>query len=106
MGNEYMRGYSNGQRARDSQVEELKAALREARSRAERAERGLGFGGCFECVHWHKPSPGMRWGFCGLSEKILDIHWPWRGDPEQKIATKENFGCIRFNAKEPTNDPR
>ena len=50
MSSEYMRGYSNGQRSRADEIEELKKALQSNRARAERAEHGLGFGVCLHAT--------------------------------------------------------
>ena len=69
--------------------------------RAFRAEAGLKLGPCKTCSLWRRDSTSSSWGWCTLTEKIRGTDWPWRGEPQQKIATKENFGCIRFEAKTP-----
>lgn len=85
----------------DNDLERSAKRAREKLHRAERAETGLGMGKCADCTHWTKPRHKSHWGYCTLSdEPISVVRWPWRGEPHQQIATKENFGCIRFQERE------
>ena len=96
----YQLGYNRGGRNVTARQETLHQMITDMRERAERAEAGLGLGMCSECAHWQRHEPvgaqKYRWGWCLLTEAIETDNWPWRGDPDQKIATKENFGCVRF----------
>lgn len=110
MATEYQRGYAKGyntgsapRRTLEKGVSEANRIVMEALAeRAERAERGAGIGKCDQCTHWQRHHGTAHWGLCSLTEKtIWTIGWPWRGDPEQKIRTQENFGCIRFQERKP-----
>jgi hypothetical protein len=93
--NAYSKGYNAGVREHGNRFRELDEALLAMQARAERAERGIGLGRCDQCLRWRR-QPGAKWGYCTLTENSVGTDWPWRGDPDQRIATKENFGCIRF----------
>lgn len=96
----YQLGYNRGKQNETTHQETLHGMITDLRERAERAEADLGLGMCSECAHWkrHKPVRGheYKWGWCLLTEVIETDNQSWRGDPDQKIATKENFGCIKF----------
>lgn len=96
---EYQRG-ALAEKARSKRdIDQKNAAIQALQARAERAEAGLGIGQCRNCEHWRRERSrsGLgAWGYCLLTEKIESVNWPWRGEPGQRIATKENFGCIRF----------
>jgi hypothetical protein len=96
---QYRRGYSKGTYAGERDIAKVRsdcaAAIDAFRERAERAEAGLGLGVCGACRHWRRER-ACAWGTCALTEDILTLSWPWRGEPQQKIITQENFGCVRF----------
>ena len=96
----YNRGYGAGKRFAEDKSHEkrLLGLCKTYRARAERAEAGLGLGRCDQCAHWKRERQAF-WGYCGFTETIQEFDQPWRGDPDQRIATKENFGCIRFEPK-------
>jgi hypothetical protein len=103
----YNRGYGAGARNAEKKVLRAHHALLEMQERAERAEASLGLGRCDACCHWKREQHAAnecRWGWCTLSEQNVGVDWPWRGTPNQKIATKENFGCIRFKTLADGND--
>ena len=112
----YSQGYQAGVKSQDpakrkAQIEarctRLLDLCKTYRLRAERAEAGMGLGQCQQCRAWSRAkSYGLSgpsdcyWGYCGYSEgSIIESDQPWRGEPHQRIATKENFGCIRFEPK-------
>jgi hypothetical protein len=99
MSADYQRGYNRGKASRQATIDELHAALTQMQERAERAEHALGLGRCDECHFWQRER-SCHWGYCTLTETVIGIDWPWRGEPDQKIATKQNFGCIRFRPTE------
>ena len=100
---DYKRGYSKGYHAAKcacvKQRSHLGTTIAELLERAKRAEAGLGLGECAGCLHWQREEH-CYWGWCLLTEDVVTLDWPWRGEPHQKISTKENFGCIRFADKE------
>jgi hypothetical protein len=99
----YQRGYTRGQESmRVGRVVPLEEALQMALQRAKQAERGK-FGPCVECARWARQT-GCKWGFCLLSTDYSPVlGWSWRGDPGQRIATQETFGCVYFKPSEDEN---
>lgn len=93
---DYQRGYNKGRASVDTK--HLRKALEEANERAIKAEAGM-FGPCQKCVRWTR-NQECHWGYCEFPKVVDAANTTWWGEPDHKVCTQENFGCVRFTPKD------
>lgn len=98
---DYNRGYNRGKASVNGQLDEYRKAVDEANERARRAEAGI-VGPCQNCARWTRGSPGHpHWGYCNFPKFVGIADSNWWGEPDHKVCTQENFGCVRFLQQTP-----
>lgn len=94
---EYQRGYNRGRAS--VETNRWRKAVEEANERARNAEAGK-FGPCQDCVRWTR-NDRCHWGYCEFPKIIGVADTNWWGEPDHKVCTQENFGCVRFSKRTP-----
>jgi hypothetical protein len=98
---EYNRGYNRGVASVNPKLAEYRNAVEQASERARRAEAGV-CGPCRLCARWTRGSPGHpHWGYCDFPKVVGIGDDNWWGQPDHKVCTQENFGCVRFLQQTP-----
>ena len=95
----YSLGYNRGKASVNGQLDRYRKAVDEATERAIRAEAGI-CGPCQKCARWRRQD-ACHWGYCEFPKVIGIEDSNWWGEPDHKVCTQENFGCVRFLQQTP-----
>lgn len=95
----YSLGYNRGKASVNGQLDRYRKAVDEATERAIRAEAGI-CGPCQKCARWRRQDD-CHWGYCEFPKVIGIEDSNWWGEPDHKVCTQENFGCVRFLQQTP-----